>query len=185
MDPQARLQHFLASRHEYRRQCIGTETPYPGCAGRVNLLNQPAGAVSAVAFQETSLGCRADARPVFGKLRPGGRHEAGKCRDLGKIFDEAAGPRTGNAFHRSLHEMPMIALPCMVCGGQTCTDMEPFGRSMETFLRRFMKLDTASRATTPSRACSGVSILKAWPCPKARRCLRSVPPWRRTARETT
>jgi len=34
----------------------------------------------------------------------------------------------------------MIALLCMICGGQTCTDMELFGRSKEAFLRRFMKL---------------------------------------------
>ncbi len=29
----------------------------------------------------------------------------------------------------------------MVCGGQTCTGMELFGRSKETFLRRFMTLE--------------------------------------------
>ena len=35
----------------------------------------------------------------------------------------------------------MIALPCVTCGGQTCIDMEPFGRSKEQFLRRFMTLE--------------------------------------------
>ena len=35
----------------------------------------------------------------------------------------------------------MIGLLCVVCGGQTCTDMELFGRSKEEFLRRFMRLE--------------------------------------------
>ena len=29
----------------------------------------------------------------------------------------------------------------MVSGSQACTDTEPFGRSKETFVRRFMQLD--------------------------------------------
>ena len=49
-------------------------------------------------------------------------------------------PRTGNAVRHNLHEMLVIALLCVVCGGRTCTDMELFGRSKETFLRRFMTL---------------------------------------------
>ena len=35
----------------------------------------------------------------------------------------------------------MIALLCVICGGQTCTDMALFGRSKEQFLRRFMTLE--------------------------------------------
>jgi len=57
-----------------------------------------------------------------------------------RIFDGVEDPRTSNATRHDLHEMPMIALLCMICGGQTCTDMELFGRSKEAFLRRFMKL---------------------------------------------
>ncbi len=62
-------------------------------------------------------------------------------QDFGRLLDGAEDPGTGNAIRHDLHEMPMIALPCMVCGGRTCTDMAPFGRSKETFLRRFMTLE--------------------------------------------
>ena len=34
-----------------------------------------------------------------------------------------------------LHEMLMIALLSMLCGGEGCTDMERFGRAKESFLR--------------------------------------------------
>jgi len=61
-------------------------------------------------------------------------------QDFARIFDGVEDPRTSNATRHDLHEMPMIALLCMICGGQTCTDMELFGRSKEAFLRRFMKL---------------------------------------------
>ena len=50
-------------------------------------------------------------------------------------------PRTSNATRHNLHETLMIALLCVFCGGQTCTDMEPFGCSKEDFVRRFMKLE--------------------------------------------
>ena len=61
--------------------------------------------------------------------------------DFGRLFDGVEDPRASNAIRHDLHEMLMIALLCMICGGQTCTDMELFGRSKETFLRRFMRLD--------------------------------------------
>ncbi len=61
-------------------------------------------------------------------------------QDFGRLFDGVEDPRASNAIRHDLHEMLMIALPCMICGGQTCTDMELFGRSKETFLRRFMRL---------------------------------------------
>ena len=62
-------------------------------------------------------------------------------QDFGRLFDGVEDPRASNAIRHDLHEMLMIALLCMICGGQTCTDMELFGRSKETFLRRFMRLD--------------------------------------------
>ncbi len=61
--------------------------------------------------------------------------------DFAPIFDGVEDDRTGNATRHNLHEMLMIALPCVICGGPTCTDMEPFGRSKEQFLRRFMTLE--------------------------------------------
>ena len=53
-------------------------------------------------------------------------------QDFGRIFDGVEDPRTSNATRHDLHEMLMIALLCMICGGQTCTDMELFGRSKES-----------------------------------------------------
>ena len=61
--------------------------------------------------------------------------------DFAPIFDGVEDPRTSNATRHNLHEMLMIALPCVTCGGQTCIDMELFGRSKEQFLRRFMTLE--------------------------------------------
>ena len=61
--------------------------------------------------------------------------------DFAPIFDGVEDPRTSNATRHNLHEMLMIALPCVTCGGQTCIDMEPFGRSKEQFLHRFMTLE--------------------------------------------
>ncbi len=84
--------------------------------------------------------------------------------DFARIFDGGGDPRPGNAVRHDLHKMLMIALPCMVCGGQACTDMELSGRSKEAFLRRFMKPehgipshDAFSRLSGSStrKACSG------------------------------
>lgn len=61
-------------------------------------------------------------------------------QDFTRIFDGVEDPRSSNATLHDLHEMLMIALLCMICGGQSCTDMELFGRSKEDFLRRFMTL---------------------------------------------
>ena len=44
-------------------------------------------------------------------------------RDLARIFDGVEELRTSNATRQDLHEMLMIALLCVICGGQTCTDM--------------------------------------------------------------
>lgn len=62
-------------------------------------------------------------------------------QDFARIFDGVKDPRTSNATRHDLHEMLMTALLCVICGGQTCTDMELFGRSKEEFLRRFMRLE--------------------------------------------
>ena len=45
------------------------------------------------------------------------------------IFEGVEDPRTSNATRHNLHEMLMIALLCVVCGSQTCTDMELSGHS--------------------------------------------------------
>lgn len=49
-------------------------------------------------------------------------------------------PRTGNASLHDLHELLMIALCTVLCGGQGAVDMALFAKSKEPFLRGFLKL---------------------------------------------
>ena len=49
-------------------------------------------------------------------------------------------PRTGNAALHDLHDLLMIALCSVLCGGQTATDMAEFARAKEPFLRSILKL---------------------------------------------
>ncbi|MBW4090403.1 MAG: transposase family protein [Proteobacteria bacterium] len=46
-------------------------------------------------------------------------------------------PRTGNA---RLHDLLMIALCTVLCGGQRATDMAEFARAKEIYVRDFLKL---------------------------------------------
>ncbi|MGC8478069.1 MAG: transposase family protein, partial [Acetobacteraceae bacterium] len=55
-------------------------------------------------------------------------------------WDELEGPRTGNAQLHDFHDLLMIALCTVLCGGQTATDMALFARAKETYLRGFLKL---------------------------------------------
>jgi predicted transposase YbfD/YdcC len=48
--------------------------------------------------------------------------------------------RTGNAGLHDFHELLMIALYTVLCGGQGAVDMALFARSKEPFLRSFLKL---------------------------------------------
>ena len=49
-------------------------------------------------------------------------------------------PRHGNAGRHSLHDIVVIALCTMLCGGETCTDMALFGHSKREFLESFLPL---------------------------------------------
>jgi predicted transposase YbfD/YdcC len=49
-------------------------------------------------------------------------------------------PRTGNASLHDLHELLLIALCTVLCGGQGAVDMALFAKSKEPFLRGFLKL---------------------------------------------
>ncbi len=49
-------------------------------------------------------------------------------------------PRTGNAGLHDFHELLMIALCTVLCGGQGAVDMALFAKSKEPFLRGFLKL---------------------------------------------
>jgi predicted transposase YbfD/YdcC len=54
-------------------------------------------------------------------------------------FASVDDPRRANARH-DLHEILLIALCAMLCGGEDCTDMALFGQAKEDFLRRFLSL---------------------------------------------
>ena len=56
------------------------------------------------------------------------------------IFEGVEDPRTSNATRHDMHEMLMIGLLSILCGGEGCCDMALFGRTKEPFLRRFMAL---------------------------------------------
>ena len=49
-------------------------------------------------------------------------------------------PRHGNAERHSLHDILVIALCTILCGGETCTDMALFGQSKREFLQSFLPL---------------------------------------------
>jgi len=61
-------------------------------------------------------------------------------KEFSQLFEGISDPRRSNATRRDLHEMLMIGLLCVLCGGEGCHDMSLFGRSKEKFLRRFMVL---------------------------------------------
>src|SRR5689334_21424796 len=54
-------------------------------------------------------------------------------------FKALEDPREDNARH-DLHEILMIALCTMLCGGEDCSDMALFGHAKEPFLRQFLRL---------------------------------------------
>jgi predicted transposase YbfD/YdcC len=61
--------------------------------------------------------------------------------EFSHLFEGVSDPRRSNATRHDLHEMLMIALLSVLCGGEGCHDMSLFGRSKERFLRRFMALE--------------------------------------------
>ena len=61
-------------------------------------------------------------------------------KEFSQLFEGVGDPRRSNATRHDLHEMLMIALLCVLCGGEGCHDMSLFGRSKERFGRRFMVL---------------------------------------------
>lgn len=71
--------------------------------------------------------------------------EASAMTEIADLFADLEDPRAVNARRHSLHDILVIALCTVVCGGQTCTDMElfgrSFGRSKAGFLQSFLKLE--------------------------------------------
>ncbi len=63
-------------------------------------------------------------------------------------------PRTGNAGLHDFHELLIIALCTVLCGGQCAMDMARFARSKEAFLRGFLNLENGLPShDTFSRLC--------------------------------
>jgi hypothetical protein len=50
-------------------------------------------------------------------------------------------PRTGNGGLHDFHELLMIALCTVLCGGHSAVAMARFAEAKETFLRSFLKLE--------------------------------------------
>ena len=78
-------------------------------------------------------------------------------------------PRRVSGQHHSLHDILVIALCTLLCGGETCTDMALFGRAKREFLERFLKLengipshDTFSRVFRLTRRRSTPGFWASW-----------------------
>jgi hypothetical protein len=59
---------------------------------------------------------------------------------FGACWEGLEDPRTGNAALHELHDLLMIALCAVLCGGQNATDMAEFAKAKEPFLREFLNL---------------------------------------------
>ena len=59
---------------------------------------------------------------------------------FGSCWEGLEDPRCGNAALHDFHELLMIALCCMLCGGQGAVDMALFAEAKEPFLRSFLSL---------------------------------------------
>jgi len=59
---------------------------------------------------------------------------------FGSCWEGLEDPRSGNAALHDFHELLMIALCCVLCGGQGAVDMAVFAEAKEPFLRSFLIL---------------------------------------------
>src|ERR1017187_5559566 len=75
--------------------------------------------------------------------------DLGECCRFGDVFLEdfslcwegLEDPRSGNASLHDFHEILMIALCSVLCGGQGAVDMALFAEAKEPLLREFLKLE--------------------------------------------
>ena len=61
--------------------------------------------------------------------------------EFADLFSTLEPPRASNARRHSLHDILVIAFGAVLCGGQTCADMELFGHAKRELLQSFLKLD--------------------------------------------
>jgi hypothetical protein len=59
---------------------------------------------------------------------------------FGSCWEGLEDPRCGNAALHDFHELLMMALCCVLCGGQGAVDMAVFAEAKEPFLRSFLTL---------------------------------------------
>ena len=59
---------------------------------------------------------------------------------FGSCWEGLEDPRSGNAALHDFHELLLIALCCVLCGGQGAVDMAVFAEAKEPFLRSFLAL---------------------------------------------
>jgi predicted transposase YbfD/YdcC len=67
--------------------------------------------------------------------------EAAALEHFLTCWQELDDPRTSNASLHDFHELLMISLCSVLCGGQTAVDMALFAEAKETFLRGFLRLE--------------------------------------------
>ena len=60
--------------------------------------------------------------------------------EIESVFEGLGDPRRLSGQHHSLHDILVIAVCTLLCGGETCTDMALFGRAKREFLESFLKL---------------------------------------------
>ena len=70
-----------------------------------------------------------------------GRADNETLEQFASCWEGLDDPRNGNAQWHDLHELLMIALCCVLCGGQGAADMALFAKAKEPFLRSFLRLE--------------------------------------------
>lgn len=63
--------------------------------------------------------------------------EVSAMTEIADLFADLEDPRAVNARRHSLRDILVIALCTVICGSQTCTDMELFGHSSAIPRRSF------------------------------------------------
>ena len=70
-----------------------------------------------------------------------GKAEVETLAQFASCWEGLEDPRSGNAQLHDLHELLIIALCCVLCGGQGAVDMALFAKAKEPFLRGFLHLE--------------------------------------------
>jgi hypothetical protein len=69
-----------------------------------------------------------------------GRAEVETLEQFASCWEGLEDPRNGNAAFHDFHELLMIAVCCVLCGGLGAVDMAAFAEAKEPFLRGFLIL---------------------------------------------